>query len=297
MKNTLVTLFLAVLSAIFSLPADAGGIGRSSPPAARATPSATARPPASVGMSRPALVAQQKAQQAPAIPARPSPAPAPAAAMTPQQSTVVTHTGGQAGSNGPGWGTVAAAGAGGALVGHMLTDRTPAVVAAPAAAVSPAPLLASPGVGSYAAPVAYGTNYTNPLLNFLVGVALLLTVAALCFYLYTNFMRHRAEQAVKPMAQMLPFSPMRVFWDVQEAFAEGNKDKLGRLLGPDMVEATRTAQSQPMTISNGAYSVVSMEPDVITIRYSFEDQGERACQLWHFIQSQGEWVLNGTDNL
>lgn len=324
--------------------AEAASIGRSSSvsssrpsaPAARPSPAPTriGGSAKSMGASRPDLVAQQRSQSAAMPrPAPVSPAPAPSYYRPAQPAAVMPapQVAQTAPRSGPGWGTVAAAGVGGALLGHVLTDKAPAApvvvgggggggsLAAPAAAGAAAagagPALAGGDFGMAAAPAAAAAPvYASARggfdgagwLAFCLGIGMLAAIGVMVYACIKNLRgKKRPNTSVSDGVNSgmsksdLPFAPLALFWSIQNAFANGNRDELARHLGPDMGEALESAGGQtPLNISGASWTLVEDTGDSVTISYTFTDEGERVTQLWHYISTaSGGWQLNGIDTL
>lgn len=262
-------------------PSSSSSVSRSAPsrPAAAPSPSRIGGSSKSVGMSRPELMQPSRpvprSTPAPSYAPRGSATPGYATAPQPITALPAPQAAQIAPREGPGWGTVAAAGLGGALAGHLLTERshgsTPAaagVAAAPVAAVPNAvgagtigaaaadPLTAAAAPVMAAAQPAYVAvtpqpkdNFATNWIAFCFGIVLLGILALMGFAMWRKSRRPKANASMRPattyadsdfnvkaMTADLPFTPMTMFWDIQRAHAGADAATLRQLLGPDLVD-------------------------------------------------------------
>lgn len=102
-------------------------------------------------------------------------------------------------------------------------------------------------------------------------------------------------------------SPVRLFLDIQTAFARNDAATLAKLLGPDMqgfadeARAGRFDATAKHTMTSVQYEIRKEKVDRLSVLYEATDtdpaSAGRFRQLWHFTVKNGLWALNGIDNI
>lgn len=295
-------LFAALLFTIIvgSGVVQAGSISRggSSFGSARSTPA----PARSIGTQRPTSVA-------------PAPRPAAATAPTPQRYGSVTQpqapnlttagvshapSGGGGGSNGGFWSSFAG-GAAGAVVGNALTQPHGAttVVTAPAGgAVSAAP-------AAYASPAVVTSSsssfgFLRGMLDFTLGLVVLAVAIVGGMILWQRWQRRQTAQQRLDAAAAEPvtFYPGRLFYEVQQAFAQKDRDALIRLLSPNLLDEALNdlpALAGDHTMRNVSAMLIDSDETTRTVRYVADDieDGTKLNEVWHWVAIDRQWRLDG----
>jgi hypothetical protein len=105
----------------------------------------------------------------------------------------------------------------------------------------------------------------------------------------------KRERGVGPSQ---PFNPTQKFWEIQKAFAAADVEKLTALLGPDLVdEATANIVPNNITLSKVSHEIVLSNPREFSIHYTFEDDGAKIDQVFHYELHEGAWKLNGIETV
>jgi predicted lipid-binding transport protein (Tim44 family) len=93
------------------------------------------------------------------------------------------------------------------------------------------------------------------------------------------------------------------FLTIQEAFSQGDEAKLRELLGPDMQQEIAAALAQehkgPSTVGGVSHEVVDDSGDLVSIHYRAIDysDGSPMNEVWHFVSLDGQWRLNGIEQV
>jgi len=219
------------------------------------------------------------------------------------------------GNSGPGFGTIFGGALAGSVVGNMINgggshgggttvinNGTPGgggAVSSNVAGSGPAGGFDNgPGGSSFSQPKKEYTvwSFIADVFGFVIVIALLLGVAWLFYkgFKMVNVYVKR-ERGVGPSQ---PFNPTQKFWEIQKAFAAADVDKLTVLLGPDLVdEATANIAPNTITLSKVSHEVVLSNPREFSIHYTFEDNGEKVDQVFHYELHEGAWKLNGIETV
>lgn len=133
---------------------------------------------------------------------------------------------------------------------------------------------------------------------FLFGVLVSL-IGGLIFVFYQGFKKLKAywnrERGIAPVQ---PINPTQMFWQIQQAHANGDVDKLHNVLGPDIVdEMTQNLQPYTLTIYRVSHEVVLSNNHEFSVHYSFYEDNTKLDQVWHYELIGGTWRLNGLENI
>lgn len=200
-------------------------------------------------------------------------------------------------------GSMAGSAVGNALFGNH--SQAPVIVnggAVPSASVGS-------GVGTSASPLT--STYAQPLVpqksygigDFIIDVILFVialgVVAGAAYLIYRGYkMSKTYVNRERGVVLSTPIAPTSKFWEIQNAFAEADKLTLLGLLGPDMVtEATHNLTKFDLKLSNVSYAVVLNNPREFSVHYTFNDDGEKVDQVWHYELHDNVWKLNGLETI
>lgn len=323
----------------FSSSRSSFSTSRSSAPSIKPSYSAPSRigGGTSVGMRRPDVMPNTRPAQPAAVmtPAQVSQRP-----TTGYSSNNYGSSSSYRGSSGSSAGGSFMAGLGGGLVGGMFGSMignaltSPHHVAAPVAAAGIPQGVVSPGYPGMAPAIAPMAS-TSSMLGSIVGIIVnLLLIAALLYLAYWLFKKARTHLSkindkstsktsvsqidsvsyptskstptLAPYNSVSPSLPIITFFGIQNAFAQGNREQLAKMLGPDMVEALEVLpEPNPgasHTISGLSYEVLDEGPLLTSIRYMGRDtnplDGGPLDEVWHFVKTNdGQWVLNGVEQV
>lgn len=133
---------------------------------------------------------------------------------------------------------------------------------------------------------------------FLFGVLVSL-IGGLIFVFYQGFKKLKAywnrERGIAPVQ---PINPTQMFWQIQQAHANGDVGKLHEVLGPDIVdELTQNLQPYTLTIYRVSHEVVLSNNREFSVHYTFYEDSNKLNQVWHYELIGGTWRLNGLENI
>lgn len=115
-----------------------------------------------------------------------------------------------------------------------------------------------------------------------------------------KFIEQEKQEAVEERAAdpVQPFAPVGKFWAIQRAFSDADVVALKSQLGPDVVdELTANLEPTVIQISNVSSDVLLLTNTEFSVHYTFTDNNEQVNQVWHYEVHDGQWKLNGIENL
>lgn len=140
-------------------------------------------------------------------------------------------------------------------------------------------------------------SFIGDVIGFLVLISIL---GAFGFLIFTVFSRWREgrTRTKHDAAVARAFNLNDKFWDVQNAFAKADVEKLKSLLGPEMLESTlKDLSPSTLNIASLSYEVRLEALNELSIWYTFYEHGSRVDQVWHFDKLADGWKLVGLENV
>lgn len=299
--------FFGVAVAILTSSAHAASIGR---------PSGSTSRPSSIGTVKSSYkptYAPSPRPTAPTYTPKPTYVPSPSYTQRSYDSpkpTVNVTKNYNSGSSGSGsfWSHAGAFGAG-AVVGHVLTPTRPAPVQ-PVFQQAPAPVQPvvqqtyqepQPAVQSAGQPVVNSYQQKQSETSSWFGWFFGLVALGLIGFVGYKFLMKKENDSI---GKDLPFTPIRKFMTIQNAYGNADAEKLAMELGPNMADQMllnlpKENLKNPGLI-NISYRVEEHTKNFIAIRYYFVDTDEGNAQreeVWNFILNGSLWQLDGIQQL
>ena len=139
-------------------------------------------------------------------------------------------------------------------------------------------------------------DFLKDVIIFSILIAIIVGIALL-FYKGFKMLKNYFNRE-RGIVQSHPVSPTGKFWEIQRAFTTADIATLKAVLGPDMVdEATQNLEPTVLSITNVSHEVVLNNPREFSVHYKFSDDGQQIEQVWHFELHDGQWKLNGLENI
>lgn len=143
----------------------------------------------------------------------------------------------------------------------------------------------------------------SDMLGFVIVAALALAIVFggyMVFKRSKKFIEQEKQEAAEVHAAEIaqPFAPVSKFWTIQRAFSDADVVALKAQLGPDVVdELTANIEPTAIQISNVSSDILHLTSTEFSVHYKFTDNNEQIDQVWHYEVHDGQWKLNGIENL